>query len=367
MLSQSIDDYISGAVSVLVIIGLLHSFRAPYSAYNRLLQVFLILPLVHVVNGAIVSAGFHGILIHWFKIPYVVNAITVSVAFLYLDKLLNKETNWSNKDWYYTVPPFLVLLVMIPFYMLPSEVKRGIWSGLRNHGVFESHESLAAVIIVLTIMVFQTRQIVALHRFRNGAYWSSNALQSEEILKWIQYVNFLIGVLSVLSIGYVVLRAQGEVHVINGLFHLIYYGTNLALFLYIAIHPKIFKGLPAQHIPKAIAMAAPLVNLSETIQESKIYLDPDLSLYRLALNLGMAPPILSHTIRDQSSLNFNSFINKHRVAHCKKLMLEGELERHTIEALGTKSGFASRASFYRAFQQFEKCSPMEWLANQRPK
>lgn len=365
MTGDTIDHYFSGAIAVLVALGLILSRRVPMAAFNRLIQLFLILYLVHVFNGMAISADLSGILIYWFKIPYVVNAAIVSSAFLYLQKLIRNERSWRLQDLIFAVPPVLVLLVMLPFYTLPSTEKRAIWEGLRNHGVFEYHEAVAAGIIAVSILVFQIRQISAYRAFRNGAFWSSNTVQSEEILNWIRFVNYIIGILAVLSLVYVGLRALGAVQAINGVFRMVFYGTDLVLLLYIALHPKIFEGLPVEHIPKVKTGESPVINVVQRIQDTKSFLDPELSLYRLALELGIAPPMLSQLIREQTSMNFSQFVNTNRVEHCKKLLLDGGLERHTIEALGLMSGFASRASFYRAFQQLEKCSPKEWLAKQR--
>jgi AraC-like DNA-binding protein len=365
MNGDSFDHYFSGAIAALVVLGLVLSRRVPMAAFNRLIQLFLILYLVHVFNGAAISADLSGVLIHWFKIPYVVNAAIVSSAFLYLQKLIRNERNWNRTDLIFAIPPVLVLIVMLPFYALSSSEKRAIWEGLRNHGVFVSHEAIAAGIIAVSILVFQVRQIIAYRRFRNGAFWSSNAAQSEEILHWIRFVNYIIGILAVLSLVYVGLRALGAVQAINGVFRLVFYGSDLVLLMYIVLHPRIFEGLPTEHVPKIKTGESPIIDVAQRIQATKSFLDPELSLYRLALELGIAPPVLSQLIREQSSMNFSQFVNTYRVEHCKKLLLEGGLERHTIEALGLRSGFASRASFYRAFQQLEQCSPKEWLANQR--
>jgi AraC-like DNA-binding protein len=364
MTGDTIDHYFSGAIAALVALGLILSLRVPMAAFNRLIQLFLILYLVHVFNGAAISADLNGILIHWFKIPYVINAAIVSSAFLYLQKLIRNERNWKRTDLIFAVPPVLVFIVMLPFYTLSGSEKRAIWEGLRNHGVFVTHEAVAAGIIAVSILVFQIRQIIAYRRFRNGAFWSSNAAQSEEILRWIRFVNNIIGILAALSLVYVGLRAFGEVQAINGMFRMVFYGTDLVLLMYIALHPRIFEGLPAEHVPKVKTGESPIIDVAQRIQDTKSFLDPELSLYRFALELGIAPPVLSQIIREQTRMNFSQFVNTYRVEHCKKLLLESGLQRHTIEALGLMSGFASRASFYRAFQQLEQCSPKEWLAKQ---
>lgn len=367
MIQDRYDDYFFGALTVLVAVGLYHSINVTRTAFNRLLQVFLVLYATHVVNGIVISTGFHGDWIHWYKLPYVFNAAIVSAAFLYLHKLIRNEAEWRISDLIYTIPPIVVFGVMLPFYLSTAETKREIWIGLGNHGLFARNEAIAAAVLVATILVLQSRQIRDYLRFRNGTYWSSNAAQSEEILHWIRFVNYIVGILGLLSLGYIALRGLGLVGAINGLFRLVFYATDLVLLFYIAVHPKIFRGLPSEHISKPKASNAPFINVSERMQDSALYLDPELTLYRAALEWGIAPPTLSQLIKDQTQQNFSQFVNAHRISHCKHLMLTEGLATQTIEALGLRAGFASRASFYRAFQQFEQCTPSEWLARQGTK
>jgi AraC-like DNA-binding protein len=361
------DDYFLGALTSLVLVNLYHSIRVSATAYNRLLQVFLIFFTTHAFNGWAISIGFQGPLIHWYKIPYVANAVLVVATFLYLRKLMANETGWHKKDLIFAIPPLVVIGAMFPFYLSTAETKREIWIGLGNHGLFARNEAIAATVLVATILVFQFRQIRDYLRFRNGTYWSSNAAQSEEILHWIRFVNYIVGILALLSLGYIALRGLGLVGAINGLFRLVFYATDLVLLFYIAVHPKVFRGLPAEHISKPKASNAPSIHVTERMQESALFLDPELTLYRAALEWGIAPPTLSQLIKDQTQQNFSQFVNAHRISHCKHLMLTEGLATQTIEALGLRAGFASRASFYRAFQQFEQCTPSEWLARQGTK
>lgn len=363
MIQDRYDDYFFGALTVLVAVGLYHSRKVSRTAFNRLLQVFLVLYATHVVNGVVISAGFQGALIHWYKLPYVFNAVIISAAYLYLHKLIRNESQWRTKDLLYAIPPLIVIAFMLPFYLSSAEIKREIWIGLGNHGLFARNEAIAATVLVATILVLQSRQIRDYLRFRNGTYWSSNAAQSEEILHWIRFINYIVGILALLSLGYIAMRWLGLVKAINGLFRLFFYGTDLVLLFYIAFRPKLFRGLPAEHIAKPNPNSKS-VNVSDRMHESAIYLDPELSLYRAALEWGIAPPALSQLIKDQTQQNFSQFVNAHRITHCKNLMLTEGLAIQTIEALALRSGFASRASFYRAFQQFEQCTPSEWLVRQ---
>lgn len=50
-----------------------------------------------------------------------------------------------------------------------------------------------------------------------------------------------------------------------------------------------------------------------------------------------------------------------RVDEAVRLVSDGWLDTHTIDALATECGFANRVSFYRAFKQQKGVSPTEFL------
>jgi AraC-like DNA-binding protein len=366
MIQDRLDDYFFGAVAVLVALALYHSFRAPRTAFNTVLQVFLLFLATHLLNGLFIALEFQGALIHWFKLPYAANAVIVSSAFLYLRKLVRNQTDWVASDIGYAVPPVLVISAMLPFYMSSEDNKRNVWNGLGNHGLFMGSEAVAALVLVAAILVFQILQVVDYRRFRNGAYWSSNSRQSEEILHWIRFVNYVIGILAIFSLAYIAMRWSGAVETVNGSFRILFHGTDLVLLFYLASHPKLFRGLPVEHVPKAKGPNSMVINVLERIRDSGLYLDPELTLYRVALEWGIAPSVLSQLIKEQTHQNFSQFVNAQRITHCKGLLLSQSWANQTIEAVGLRSGFASRASFYRAFQQFEQCTPTNWLAKQLP-
>ena len=56
-------------------------------------------------------------------------------------------------------------------------------------------------------------------------------------------------------------------------------------------------------------------------------------------------------------------MNGYRVEGAKRLIREGILKEHVMDALATDSGFANRISFFRAFKKATGQSPTEYLPN----
>ncbi|RHX88252.1 AraC family transcriptional regulator [Leptospira stimsonii] len=95
--------------------------------------------------------------------------------------------------------------------------------------------------------------------------------------------------------------------------------------------------------------------LNELMQNEKIHLDEELRLPSLASEMGLSVHHLSAFLNEHMGMNFNSFINHHRVKEAKVMLLE-EPDR-SILSIGMAVGFSSSSAFHRAFLKETKKSP----------
>lgn len=98
--------------------------------------------------------------------------------------------------------------------------------------------------------------------------------------------------------------------------------------------------------------------IDELINEEQIYLHQGLKVSDVAQLLGTNSRNISETIKQQKGVNFNDFINKHRVEHAKQLLEQNPNMKS--EVVGLSSGFSSETSFYRTFRAITGKSPKEW-------
>lgn len=106
------------------------------------------------------------------------------------------------------------------------------------------------------------------------------------------------------------------------------------------------------------------VKLVNYMLEEKPYLDQDLSILKLAKELGTNSKYLSHIINTEFNQNFINFINEQRIQDVKSKLEEGNLT-YTIEALSQNAGFKSKSSFNAAFRKFTGQTPTEYLSLSR--
>ncbi len=96
------------------------------------------------------------------------------------------------------------------------------------------------------------------------------------------------------------------------------------------------------------------------IIDSKLHLDPSLSLKTLSKKLSLSEGYISQLINKNSSLNFNDYINSLRINDAKAMLTNIEYENYTIIAIGLEAGFNSKSSFYTAFKKLTGKTPIEY-------
>lgn len=102
--------------------------------------------------------------------------------------------------------------------------------------------------------------------------------------------------------------------------------------------------------------------LEDCMENDKLYLDPDLTIEKLADSLSTNSNYIYKCIHDIMGSTFYDFINGHRIEESKRLLLQGEFK---IEEIALNSGFNSSRSFQRAFKRVTDTTPSEWRKAQK--
>lgn len=93
------------------------------------------------------------------------------------------------------------------------------------------------------------------------------------------------------------------------------------------------------------------------MESSQCYLNSDLTLDILARDLGINRTYLSRAVNEIDE-NFKSFVNKYRVQHAIKMLMEDP--EANMEDVALKVGFNSRKSFYNSFTAITGLPPVQF-------
>jgi AraC-like DNA-binding protein len=107
-------------------------------------------------------------------------------------------------------------------------------------------------------------------------------------------------------------------------------------------------------------LKALLTNLKQLMADEKLYLDPDLSLPKLAEHLGTSVNHLSQAINSGLEMTFFDYINQYRVNEAMDILRNGNQRFPAILDVALSVGFNSTSTFYTAFKKINGHSPAKF-------
>lgn len=103
-----------------------------------------------------------------------------------------------------------------------------------------------------------------------------------------------------------------------------------------------------------------LRQLLELMEKEKLYLDPYMTLQKMAGKLNITKEEISQVINREMYMNFNNFLNKYRVNEAKIKLRDPKENRYVILKVAYDVGFNSKSSFNSAFKKFTNMSPSQY-------
>lgn len=117
--------------------------------------------------------------------------------------------------------------------------------------------------------------------------------------------------------------------------------------------------------PKALMSAAEIDKVLEIIakgmKEEKWFLNPSLSLRKLAEKVNISSNKLSWLLNECIGQNYNKYINSFRLENFKENALNPANSHLTLLAIAYESGFNSKTVFNAFFKKIEGITPKAWL------
>ena len=114
--------------------------------------------------------------------------------------------------------------------------------------------------------------------------------------------------------------------------------------------------LTSEHAAKLAA------RLEAAMQKDALYLDPTLSLQKLAQHVGALPNQVSQTLNQAIGATFFDYVARWRIEASKPLIAAGDA---SVLAVALDVGFNTRSTFYKAFKRETGMTPKDYRAVQR--
>lgn len=100
----------------------------------------------------------------------------------------------------------------------------------------------------------------------------------------------------------------------------------------------------------------------EEYETTAFYLNPQITLAKVAVYLNRSPASLSEAINESKGVNFNTYVNSLRIAYiCKQIYEDSKYRKYKISHLASVSGFLSHSTFTKVFKNLKGISPSEYI------
>jgi AraC-like DNA-binding protein len=103
-----------------------------------------------------------------------------------------------------------------------------------------------------------------------------------------------------------------------------------------------------------------LTSFEDLLVNKKYFLNPDLTLDKVAEELNLSKSHLSRIINKEMGTSFPEYINELRVREAQFYLRHPDFGNYTLVAIGLEAGFASKTSFNNTFKKVTGMTPSEY-------
>jgi ligand-binding sensor domain-containing protein/AraC-like DNA-binding protein len=103
-----------------------------------------------------------------------------------------------------------------------------------------------------------------------------------------------------------------------------------------------------------------MLQLLTVMKEEKPYLDPNMTVTKLAKRLGVSKEHISQIINQCFYMNFNQFLNKYRIEEAKERLKDPKESQYVVFKIALDVGFNSKSTFNTAFKKFTGMNPSQY-------
>lgn len=363
---------LSGATAGIAASGALLAVRSRHAAPRaRLAAVFAL--FAGVAALPLVIAFARGLYVFYLPLVLPMFLALSPAIYLYVDARTSVEAP-AAPDWRHGILPFVGAMIAIGYWSLPGGARATMFVD------GEMPEGLAPRILgALTFALIGVWSIVSfgyllailrrLRRFRGRLKDLYSNTESRE-LRWIDWLMGFLAFLWAASATTLISDNFGPGLLFSGEW-IQAIATAMLLFL------VAFSLTPAPAAEEAVEDPAPALaeapnskyqrssltpelaselaaRIERAMRDDALYLDPNLSLQKLAAHVRGAPNLVSQTLNERLQKTFFDYIAHWRIAAAKERLRTSDA---SVLAVALDVGFNSRSTFYEAFKRETGLTP----------
>ena len=353
--------------------GILIAAKKPRTIANQILAAWLLIICAEMIIMLINETLFE---LYPIKIiPYTYGPLLL----LYAKWMTTENPRFDIRYlWHFT--PFFIFLIAALIY-----IDEGVMHGTDGFLVsdrFISFRIVFGITFFISITAYSIATFVVIHRHMKHLKEVVSYSSEKITLRW------LVGLSITFYSGYVIMFIFGGIDILVGFmpfdpYEISFISLTLLTFLFgvFGFHqPSIFEEVVRHdHIIEIQELeldpikyqrsglknedVADLVNkIRKYMVIKKPYLDRELTIYDLSIQLRISRHTLSEVINEHMGMNFYNLVNEYRIKEVKERLKSDEYRQLTILAIAYDSGFNSKSSFNTIFKEKTGQTPSEYLA-----
>lgn len=234
--------------------------------------------------------------------------------------------------------------------------------------VYEVIVEMQYIIYIITIfLVLKKYKTLYLENYSNANY---------EIYKWLFQITILSTIGHMFSVArWILAKSNLQDYILNINIFISFIALSIIIFFVLKAlhHPELFKGINMylkpvntyvknEQVMREINKNSQqqLEKIRKLMIQEKPYLDSELTLQKLAVQVDIPEKELSLLINHYLSKHFFDFINEYRINDAKTILEDPSQSDLTILEILYAVGFNSKSSFYSAFKKQTDLTPLEY-------
>jgi AraC-like DNA-binding protein len=336
---------------------------------NTILALLLLCFLPMIGEEFVEVSGLTARLPHTVAISITMDFLIAPLLLFYAWSLTEPDRVRTRRDLLHFAPFVLALLVMLPFYLTPAESKPALF----ERGLPASFKAVIAAKIVVGA-AYLTAVIRHLRRFLDA----DAGRRRDPTVVWLLRAMLGLAGVAVASVAIAMMPIASALPIDSDALGTLFIGGTIYLISFQLMRQPLAQAAAAAPSTLRLVLApvrpkyetSPLTaeekrqyhdRLVRHMDQGKPFLDMQLTLEKLAGDVGLRPGYLSQILNERLGMNFYEFVNAYRVREVQTKLADPTRAGGTLLALAHESGFNSKASFNRAFKRVTGLTPSEYV------
>ena len=302
----------------------------------------------------------------------------------YVRSLLEPNFEFGNKQWAQLTPVVISFLLMLPFYLLPLDLKQPFLDNVSAKLIWQYvlfEVVLFAMIAHVGAYFLYTFYHIYKHRQRRYSYYS---YEERTLVDWVYQLAIVLIVCWALYLPVQAIEGEADdiyfatlaLLLMSTLFMITFLGMRRPMLFeermtadgVIVEEHKVVATMTLEETTTTKKYAASSLSPEQSshiqqrllawMETERPYLVGKLTLPQLAEQLNISANHLSQVINEHLAKNFFEFVNRYRVEEAKRLLLTDP--KRTVLDVALDAGFNSKSGFYKAFRQQIGMTPSQY-------